>query len=39
MLTKTDTGALTFPVPEPPATGEVTEIAPGILWARIPLPF
>jgi glyoxylase-like metal-dependent hydrolase (beta-lactamase superfamily II) len=28
-----------FPAPEPPQTGEVIEIAPGILWARIPLPF
>jgi glyoxylase-like metal-dependent hydrolase (beta-lactamase superfamily II) len=39
MLTKTDKGSLTFPAPEPPPTGQVTEIAPGILWARIPLPF
>src|SRR5262245_18667216 len=39
MLTKTDTNALTFPAPEPPPTGEVIEIAPGILWTRIPLPF
>ena len=30
---------LVFPVAEPPAPGEVVEIAPGILWARIPLPF
>jgi glyoxylase-like metal-dependent hydrolase (beta-lactamase superfamily II) len=26
-------------VPEPPRPGETVEIAPGILWARIPLPF
>ena len=39
MLTKTDKGSLAFPVPEPPPTGEAVEIAPGILWARIPLPF
>jgi len=39
MLTKTDMSSLTFPVPEPPPTGQVIEIAPGILWARIPLPF
>ena len=39
MLTKTDTSALTFPAPEPPPTGKVIEIAAGILWARIPLPF
>jgi glyoxylase-like metal-dependent hydrolase (beta-lactamase superfamily II) len=30
---------LVFPVQEPPAPGELKEIAPGILWARIPLPF
>jgi glyoxylase-like metal-dependent hydrolase (beta-lactamase superfamily II) len=39
MLTKTDTSSLTFPAPEPPPTSQVIEIAPGILWARIPLPF
>ncbi|RDV01983.1 MBL fold metallo-hydrolase [Undibacter mobilis] len=30
---------LEFPFPEVPAAGEVVAIAPGILWARIPLPF
>jgi glyoxylase-like metal-dependent hydrolase (beta-lactamase superfamily II) len=30
---------LTFPFAEPPATGQVTQVAPGILWTRIPLPF
>jgi len=39
MLTKTDNPPLAFPMPEPPAPGEVIEAAPGILWARIPLPF
>jgi glyoxylase-like metal-dependent hydrolase (beta-lactamase superfamily II) len=39
MLTKTDNSSLVFPAPEPPPTGEAKEIAPGILWARIPLPF
>jgi glyoxylase-like metal-dependent hydrolase (beta-lactamase superfamily II) len=39
MLTKTDDSALVFPAPEPPPTGEVAEIAPGVLWTRIPLPF
>src|SRR5208337_167212 len=28
-----------FPFPNPPAAGDVTEIAPGVLWARLPLPF
>lgn len=32
-------GTLRFPYSEPPGPGEVREIAPGILWARIPLPF
>lgn len=31
--------AITYPASEPPAAGHVIEIAPGILWARIPLPF
>jgi glyoxylase-like metal-dependent hydrolase (beta-lactamase superfamily II) len=39
MLTKTDSSSLVFPVAEPPAPGQVIEVAPGILWARIPLPF
>jgi glyoxylase-like metal-dependent hydrolase (beta-lactamase superfamily II) len=30
---------LRFPFPEPPAPGEPFEIAPGILWLRLPLPF
>ena len=30
---------LDFPFAEPPAPGQVIEVAPGILWARIPLPF
>lgn len=30
---------LEFPFDEPPHAGEVTKIRPGILWARIPLPF
>ncbi len=28
-----------FPRLEPPSSGELIEIAPGILWTRIPLPF
>ena len=39
MLTKTDQNPLVFPFAEPPAPGQVIEVAPGILWARIPLPF
>ena len=29
---------LTFPWDAPPAEGEATEVAPGVLWARLPLP-
>jgi glyoxylase-like metal-dependent hydrolase (beta-lactamase superfamily II) len=39
MSSKPKDAALAFPVQEPPAAGEAIEIAPGILWARIPLPF
>jgi glyoxylase-like metal-dependent hydrolase (beta-lactamase superfamily II) len=31
--------ALTFPFPKPPEPGRIAEIRPGILWARVPLPF
>ena len=31
--------ALRFPFAEPPAFGEPREVAPGILWLRLPLPF
>jgi glyoxylase-like metal-dependent hydrolase (beta-lactamase superfamily II) len=30
---------LVFPFPEPPRIGETIEVAPGLLWARVPLPF
>jgi glyoxylase-like metal-dependent hydrolase (beta-lactamase superfamily II) len=30
---------LVFPFSVPPEMGKVIEVAPGILWARIPLPF
>ncbi|MCW3476644.1 MBL fold metallo-hydrolase [Limobrevibacterium gyesilva] len=30
---------LIFPRPVPPAPGEIAEIAPGILWLRLALPF
>jgi glyoxylase-like metal-dependent hydrolase (beta-lactamase superfamily II) len=28
-----------FPCPVPPKPGEATEVRPGVLWARFPLPF
>ena len=34
-----ETATLTFPFDAPPETGTVREVAPGILWTRIPLPF
>ena len=30
---------LDYPFPTPPAPGEIIEVAPGILWVRMPLPF
>jgi glyoxylase-like metal-dependent hydrolase (beta-lactamase superfamily II) len=39
MLAKTEEAALAYPRPEPPAPGAPVEIAPGILWVRVPLPF
>lgn len=30
---------ISFPHPEPPAPGAVTEVAPGVLWTRFALPF
>ncbi len=30
--------ALSYPFEEPPAEGEAVEVAPGILWIRLPLP-
>ncbi len=39
MAGKTDDGTLVYPVPEPPAPATPVEIAPGILWVRVPLPF
>src|SRR5262245_33875031 len=32
-------GGVVFPVAEPPAPGAVVEVAPGILWVRVALPF
>jgi hypothetical protein len=31
--------ALVFPHPQPPAPGTAIEVAPGILWIRLALPF
>lgn len=31
--------SLVYPFPTAPGSGQVIEVAPGILWARIPLPF
>ena len=31
--------ALIYPCGEPPAPGTVREVAPGVLWLRMPLPF
>ncbi len=31
--------ALHYPFDTPPAPGEATEVAPGVLWIRMPLPF
>ena len=30
---------LTYPFPQPPALGEAIEVAPGVLWIRLKLPF
>lgn len=35
----TPSEALDFAWTDPPPPGEVVEIAPGLLWARLPLPF
>ena len=34
-----EAGGLVYPWPEPPAGGTTTEVAPGIRWLRMPLPF
>jgi glyoxylase-like metal-dependent hydrolase (beta-lactamase superfamily II) len=35
----TDHTTLQFPHAEPPASGATIEVAPGVLWLRMPLPF
>ncbi|WP_158812483.1 MBL fold metallo-hydrolase [Methylocapsa sp. S129] len=39
MTKSIEAAPLIFPFPTPPEKGEAIEVAPGILWARIPLPF
>lgn len=34
-----DLRGLVYPCGTPPAPGEVNEVAPGVLWLRMPLPF
>jgi glyoxylase-like metal-dependent hydrolase (beta-lactamase superfamily II) len=34
-----DPSEIQLPFPEPPEPGRTVEIAPGLLWARMPLPF
>ena len=29
---------IAYPWPDPPAPGTATEVAPGVLWLRLPLP-
>lgn len=38
-MSATAAPTLEFPAPEPPALGQPVEIAPGILWLRLALPF
>jgi glyoxylase-like metal-dependent hydrolase (beta-lactamase superfamily II) len=35
----TPPSTLTFPIAIPPAPGSITDIAPGIRWLRLPLPY
>jgi glyoxylase-like metal-dependent hydrolase (beta-lactamase superfamily II) len=39
MTRTTEPAPLIFPFAEPPEPGRTIEVAPGILWARVPLPF
>ena len=34
-----DARSLTYAIETPPAAGQVLEVAPGVLWIRMPLPF
>jgi glyoxylase-like metal-dependent hydrolase (beta-lactamase superfamily II) len=39
MLSRASEEVLAFPFPEAPVVGATLEVAPGVLWTRIPLPF
>jgi glyoxylase-like metal-dependent hydrolase (beta-lactamase superfamily II) len=39
MTKTTKPTSLAFPFSEPPEPGRTIEVAPGVLWARVPLPF
>src|SRR5256885_15424693 len=39
MLNKVDISTLVFSIPDTTAPTQVVKVAPGILWARIPIPF
>ncbi len=38
-MTSEKPSSLNFPFPDPPRPGEVVTVAPGLLWARLALPF
>lgn len=38
-MVRSERPPLRFPFAAPPAPGEVTEVRPGLLWIRLPLPF
>ena len=38
-MSRTLETGLVYPYPEAPPPGTVTEVAPGVLWLRLPLPF
>ncbi|MEL6644516.1 MAG: MBL fold metallo-hydrolase [Pseudomonadota bacterium] len=37
-MTEQTASGIRYPFPDPPASGEATEVADGILWLRFPLP-
>src|SRR5690606_23884214 len=38
-MTENPAVVVDYPFPEPPTPGETIEVAPGIHWIRLPLPF